>query len=265
MLPWLEKHGDAQPQLVNMYGITETTVNVTYYPLTMADTEARTSPIGAAIPDLQVFILDRDLHPVPIGVAGEIYVAGAGLGREYPNQPALTAERFVPNPFSDEPGARLYKSGDLARYLPDGNIEYLWRMDDQVKLRGFRIELGEIEAVLSQHPGVQNCVVIAREDIPGDKQLAAYFISKLNEHVGPSELRRYLKKSSPSTWCRRYISRWIGCHSRLTGRWIGDRYPRQAQPNRMRSASMSRRGLRSRRCWRGMGRTSPNRASEHPR
>ena len=197
LLPWLEKRGDAQPQLVNMYGITETTVHVTYHPLTMADAEARSSPIGKALPDLRLFVLDRDLNPVPIGIAGEVYVAGAGLGRGYLNRPALTAERFVPNPFSDKPGARFYRSGDLARYLPDGNIEYLWRMDDQVKLRGYRIELGEIEAVLGQHPGIQDCVVIAREDIPSDKKLVAYFVSTLTEHVGPRELRSYLKEKLP--------------------------------------------------------------------
>lgn len=175
LLPWLERHGDSQPQLVNMYGITETTVHVTFYPLTMADTQSRNSVIGIPIPDLQVYILDQWLQPVPVGVRGEMYVGGAGVTRGYLHQPELTQERFISSTFLPSPQS-LYKTGDLARYLPNGNLEYLGRIDHQVKVRGFRIELGEIEAAVNQHPGVQENVVIAREDQPGNKRLVAYIV-----------------------------------------------------------------------------------------
>nr|AXN93625.1 PuwH [Symplocastrum muelleri NIVA-CYA 644] len=182
--PWFERHGvreaspqeNCSPQLVNMYGITETTVHVTYQPLTMADCIGGGSFIGRAIPDLQLYILDERLEPVPIGVKGQMYVGGPGLARGYLNRPELTASRFIPNPFSDRLGSRLYKTGDLARYRSDGNIEYLGRIDNQVKIRGFRIELGEIENALSQHPTVQETVAIAREDNPGNKRLVAYIV-----------------------------------------------------------------------------------------
>src|SRR6202011_2393171 len=144
-----------------MYGSTETTVHVTYRPLSPADV-AGGSVVGIPIPDLQVYILDGRLEPVPIGVVGEMFVGGAGLARGYLNRPELTAERFVPNPFSAEAGARLYRSGDLARFLPGREIEYLGRIDHQVKIRGFRIELGEIEAALKQHGGVRDAVVVVR-------------------------------------------------------------------------------------------------------
>ena len=150
LAPWFERHGDEQPRLVNMYGITETTVHVTYRPLAAADLAARTRRARSAcrIPDLQLYVLDARLEPVPVGVPGEIYVGGAGLARGYLGRPELTAERFVPTRSAAEPGARLYRTGDLARCLPDGELEYLGRIDHQVKIRGFRIELGEIEAAL---------------------------------------------------------------------------------------------------------------------
>ncbi|MBI1924147.1 amino acid adenylation domain-containing protein [Candidatus Poribacteria bacterium] len=195
--PWFERHGDHSPQLVNMYGITETTVHVTYRPLTRADLNRTGSRIGSRIPDMQVYILDRHLQPVPIGVPGEMYIGGAGLSRGYLNRPELTEERFILNPFTDAPGARLYKSGDLARYLPNGDIEYIGRIDHQVKIRGFRIELGEIEAVLAQHPSVQQTVVLAREDQPGDKRLVAYLVPNPEQEPTPSELRRFLKEKLP--------------------------------------------------------------------
>ncbi|MDZ8034054.1 non-ribosomal peptide synthetase [Nostoc sp. DedSLP04] len=176
--PWFERYGDRSPQLVNMYGITETTVHVTYRPLTKADVNNSKSLIGSPIPDLQLYILDEQLKPVPIGIGGEMYVGGAGLARGYLNRPELTAERFITNPFSDEPEARLYKTGDLARYLENGDIEYLDRIDNQVKIRGFRIELGEIEAALLKHPEVREAVAIARTDQPGDKRLVAYIVAK---------------------------------------------------------------------------------------
>jgi amino acid adenylation domain-containing protein len=175
--PWLERHPDTSPMLVNMYGITETTVHVTYRPLALEDViGSQASLIGGPIPDLQLFLLDSDLQPVPVGVPGEMYVGGGGLARGYLNRPELTAERFIPNPFSQEPGDRLYKTGDLARYLQDGDIEYLGRVDNQVKIRGYRIELGEIESFLTSHPSVREAVVTLREDERGDKQLVGYVV-----------------------------------------------------------------------------------------
>jgi amino acid adenylation domain-containing protein/non-ribosomal peptide synthase protein (TIGR01720 family) len=196
--PWFERHGDHSPQLVNMYGITETTVHVTYRPLTVADlSNTLGSVIGRPIPDLQVYILDRHSSPVPIGVPGELYIGGAALARGYLNRPELTTEKFIPNPYSNKLNARLYRSGDLARYLPDGNIEYLGRIDHQVKIRGFRIELGEIEALLGQHPGVRETVVLPREDRPDDKRLVAYVVPKHEQAPTTSELRNYLQKQLP--------------------------------------------------------------------
>ncbi|WP_375501417.1 amino acid adenylation domain-containing protein [uncultured Nostoc sp.] len=194
--PWFARHGDKSPQLVNMYGITETTVHVTYRPLTVADLQTTGSMIGRPIPDLQVYLLDKNQQLVPIGVPGEMYVGGAGVARGYLNRPELSASKFIANPFSHEEGARLYKTGDLARYLRDGNIEYLGRIDNLVKIRGFRIELGEIEAVLSEHPQVQQAVVIAREDTPDDKRLVAYVVSN-QDQFSTSELRGFLKEKLP--------------------------------------------------------------------
>src|SRR5438094_2672417 len=145
---WFQRYGDQRPQLVNMYGITETTVHVTYRPLRSEDVVVGGSLIGRAIQDLQLYVLDPHLQPVPVGVCGQIFVAGQGLARGYLNRPELTAARFIPNPFSKRLGDRLYRTGDLARRLPNGEIEYLGRIDNQVKIRGFRIELQEIEAVL---------------------------------------------------------------------------------------------------------------------
>ncbi|MGZ4123078.1 MAG: non-ribosomal peptide synthetase, partial [Tumebacillaceae bacterium] len=182
--PWFDKHGDQTPQLVNMYGITETTVHVTYRPIALADLEAGAgSVIGRPIPDMQVYVLDALGDPVPVGVPGEMYVGGRGLASGYLNRPELTEERFVAHPFTDKQGERLYRTGDLARFLVNGDLEYLGRIDHQVKLRGFRIELGEIEAVLAQHPAVREAVVLVREDIPGDQRLVAYVVAtdKLSE------------------------------------------------------------------------------------
>jgi amino acid adenylation domain-containing protein len=196
--PWYERHGDQYPRLVNMYGITETTVHVTYRPLTLALLDATAgSVIGSPIPDLQIYILDQHLQPVPIGIPGEIYIGGSGLARGYLNRPDLTAERFIPNPYSDLPGARLYKSGDVGRYLSDGDIEYLGRIDHQVKIRGFRIELGEIETVLVQHPAVQETVVQVWDDDHGNSRLVAYVVILGEQESIISELRRFLQKRLP--------------------------------------------------------------------
>ena len=178
--PWVRRHGLVHPALVNMYGITETTVHVTRHLLIEQDAGQGAAPaaergsrIGRPLPDLSLHVLDRRLEPQPIGAPGELYVGGAGgagLAQGYLGRPDLTAERFIPHPFcagpSGEPGARLYRSGDLARRLPDGGLEYLGRIDQQVKIRGFRVEPGEIEAVLASHPGVRAAAVVAREDWP---------------------------------------------------------------------------------------------------
>ncbi len=178
LLPWVERHGDQAPLLVNMYGITETTVHVTYRPLRRADIEGSPgSVIGVPIADLQLHLLDENGQAVPTGVVGGLYVGGAGLARGYLNRPDLTAERFVPNPFSSTPGERLYHSGDLARLRHAGDLEYLGRSDFQVKLRGFRIELGEIKALLKQHEGVRDAEVVLREGASrADKRLIAYIV-----------------------------------------------------------------------------------------
>ncbi|GER90193.1 hypothetical protein KDW_43550 [Dictyobacter vulcani] len=196
--PWFERFGDQQPQLVNMYGITETTVHVTYRPITMVDVEAGTgSVIGRAIPDLSVYVLDQRQRPVPIGVAGELYVGGAGVARGYLNRPALTDERFIRDPFSQQPAARLYRTGDLARYHENGDLEYMGRIDEQVKIRGFRIELGEIEGQITQHPDIQECIVIAREDTPGNKRLVAYVVLQPEVSTTGSDIRAYLQERLP--------------------------------------------------------------------
>ena len=201
--PWYEQNHDQETRLINMYGITETTVHVTYRVLEQADIKRHAScPIGYRIPDLRIYILDAHGEPVPVGVAGEMYIGGAGVARGYLNRPELTAERFLPDLFTGEPGARMYRTGDLGRWLADGNIEFLGRNDFQVKIRGFRIELGEIEARLAEHPAVREAVVIAREDTPGDKRLVAYFTSSERDEsdesaIAAEELRSHLSAKLP--------------------------------------------------------------------
>ncbi len=237
--PWYARYGDGGPQLVNMYGITETTVHVTYRPLTTADATGDSgSRIGTPLPDLEAYVLDRHGQPAPLGVPGELYIGGAGLARGYLGRPDLTAERFVPNPFANgrlEIGdwrlsastisnlqspisERLYRTGDLARWCAAGELEYLGRIDQQVKLRGFRIELGEIAAALASHPAVGEVAVLARDDVAGDKRLVAYVVpdqeqrtknkeqngetpdsqfSILNSQFSIQELRAFLKQRLP--------------------------------------------------------------------
>ncbi|WP_255653948.1 non-ribosomal peptide synthase/polyketide synthase [Corallococcus sp. EGB] len=194
---WFERHGDARPKLVNMYGITETTVHVTYRPLTAQDAAgAQPSSVGVPIPDLQVYVLDARGELAPAGVPGELFVGGEGPGRGYLKRPALTAERFVPDPFSGRSGARLYRTGDLGRWRSTGELEHLGRIDQQVKLRGFRIELGEIEAALRAQPSVRDAVVLVRT-VSGDARLVGYVTAREGARVDPWELRRVLRDRLP--------------------------------------------------------------------
>ncbi len=190
----LQRYG-AGRRFFNAYGPTEITVCAT-----IAECDARelqAPPIGRPIANAQVYLLDAQRQPVPVGVAGEIYIGGVGVARGYLNRPELTAERFVPDPFGAAPGARLYRSGDLGRYRPDGQIGFLGRIDNQVKLRGFRIELGEIEALLHQHPRVREAAVVVREDQPGDRRLVAYVVVTGDAALHLAELRQYLRSSLP--------------------------------------------------------------------
>ncbi|MDJ0737526.1 MAG: amino acid adenylation domain-containing protein, partial [Nostocaceae cyanobacterium] len=184
--------------LHNQYGPSETHVVVTAFTLTgSTDNWSALPPIGCPIVNTQIYILDQFAQPVPVGIPGELYIGGVCLARGYLNRPELTAERFIPNPFSQEEGSRLYKTGDLARYLPDGNIEYLGRIDNQVKVRGFRIELGEIEVTLAQHPDLRQTAVILREDQPGDKRLVAYVCPNEGSIPTSGQLRRFLWEKLP--------------------------------------------------------------------
>lgn len=194
--PWFERHGDRKPRLINMYGITETTVHVTYRPIQQADLDKNCgSVIGVPIPDLQLHLLDQNLNSVPAGVAGEIFVGGAGVARGYLNRPELTAERFIPDPFTSKAGARLYRSGDLARRHPNGELEYLGRIDEQVKIRGFRIEIGEIQAALNRHPAVRESAVIASDAANAEKRLIAYVV--IDRAVSVTDLRHFLGRTLP--------------------------------------------------------------------
>jgi amino acid adenylation domain-containing protein len=194
--PWFNRHGDEHPRLINMYGITETTVHVTYRPLSSSDLRHGASVIGTPLPDLQLYLLDSNLEPVPLGVPGEIYVGGAGVTQGYLNRTDLTAERFLPNLYAMEAGSRLYRTGDLARRLANGDVEYLGRIDQQVKIRGFRIELGEIESCLVTHPRIREAVVIPVNE--GDAtRLAAYVVTQPDVPVSASELRSFLRAQLP--------------------------------------------------------------------
>jgi amino acid adenylation domain-containing protein/non-ribosomal peptide synthase protein (TIGR01720 family) len=192
---WLGRPGN-RPRLVNMYGITETTVHVTYRPLEPEHAASSGSRIGVPISDLAISLLDRDANLVPLCVPGEIHVGGAGLARGYRNRPRTTAERFVPHPAGSSPGARLYRTGDWARYWPDRDLEYLGRMDQQVKVRGFRVELGEIEAALEEHPSVRQCAVVVRGDSPDERRIVAYVVGD-GSSAAASELRLHLQKKLP--------------------------------------------------------------------
>jgi amino acid adenylation domain-containing protein len=199
LAPWFERHGDTTPQLINMYGITETTVHVTYRAIKAEEAESvQESLIGVPIPDMQVHLLDASGKPVAAGEVGEIYVGGGGVSRGYHNRPQLNEERFIPDPFSSSPGARLYRAGDLARLRPDGEMVYLGRNDSQVKINGFRIELGEVEAALAAAPGVQQSCVVAQTDGNGTQRLAAYFVPAPGAEVTAGLLGKFFAEKMPA-------------------------------------------------------------------
>jgi len=182
--------------LHNLYGPTEAAIDVTYY-CCDAKNELQTVPIGRPIANTQIYILNSSMEPVPIGAPGELYIAGVGLARGYLNRDDLTADKFIPNPIAVTPSSRLYKSGDLARYLPDGNIEFLGRIDHQVKIRGFRIELGEVESVLAEHEQIQEAVAIVREDSPGNPRLVVYIIGEEGASLDAQSLRVHVRAKLP--------------------------------------------------------------------
>jgi amino acid adenylation domain-containing protein/FkbM family methyltransferase len=192
---WVESLHMLSPgcAILNHYGPTETTVGVLTYRMEATQGSPRTGnlPLGRPIANVQIYLLDRHLQPVPIGVTGELHIARLSLARGYLKRPEMTAEKFIPDPFGDEQGARLYKTGDLARWLPDGNIEFMGRIDSQIKLRGFRIELGEIEAALGQHPDLREVAVLDLEDSPGQKRLVAYVVANKNRAPTIAGRRRY--------------------------------------------------------------------------
>jgi len=198
---WWDLYDSRSPQLVNMYGITEITVHATFHALSPADLlKGRiNSPIGRRLNDLTFCILDRNLNPVPVGVPGELHIGGAGVARGYLQRPELTAERFIPDPFTDEAGSRLYRTGDLVRWLPEGDIDYLGRVDEQVKIRGFRIEPGEVENVLAGHDAVQDALVIPFERSDRSRQLVAYVVAQ-RQFDGPAE--------KMDEWRREQVSHW---------------------------------------------------------
>ncbi|HEY9873911.1 MAG TPA: amino acid adenylation domain-containing protein, partial [Candidatus Obscuribacterales bacterium] len=201
----LRQFCDAQTRIINSFGVTEATIDSSYFETDGTELVGdRLLPIGKPFANTQLYILDRHLQPVPIGVYGELYVGGAGLARGYRHRPDLTIERFIPYPYPPSPQLEkgtgdevLYKTGDIARYLPDGNIEFIGRIDNQVKIRGFRIELAEVEAVLSQHSAVQSCVVVDREDESGYKRLLAYVVAHLDKSASTRELRQFLQDRLP--------------------------------------------------------------------
>jgi amino acid adenylation domain-containing protein len=186
-----------ETRLFNEYGPTETVVGCSVYEVQPADPNSGSVPIGRPIANTQLYVLDEAREPVPPGEMGELYIGGAGVARGYLNRPELTAERFLSDPFSGSNDARMYKTGDLARYRPDGILEYLGRSDDQVKLHGYRIELGEIEVALAEQFQVESCAVLAREDEPGNKQLVAYLLTRPGDVPSTKDLRAFLRERLP--------------------------------------------------------------------
>jgi amino acid adenylation domain-containing protein len=195
--PWLDRYGDSQPQLINMYGITETTVHVTWHSVTREQLDSGGSNIGRPLADLTVYLVDEQGRRVTAGEVGEMWVGGAGVARGYLNRPELTAERFITNPFEPGDSGKLYVSGDLARERANGELEYLGRRDHQVKIRGFRIELSEIESVLMRHPAVRECVVLARAEAGGDPRLVGYVIAANGAALTVEGLRAHVAEAVP--------------------------------------------------------------------
>ncbi|HEY2736791.1 MAG TPA: amino acid adenylation domain-containing protein, partial [Thermoanaerobaculia bacterium] len=228
LLPWMDRYGDERPRLVNMYGITETTVHVTERRIGRSDLGAG-SRIGRPLADWAVYLLGGDGQPVPAGSAGEMFVGGAGVSRGYPGRPELTAARFVPDPFGGSPGARLYRSGDLARHLPDGDLEYLGRIDHQVKVRGFRIELGEIEAVLASAAGVADAAVVPRHDLAGGSGLVGYAVAEVGSALSGAALREHLKALLPDYMVPVQVvlleALPLTTNGKLDRRWLAERAP----------------------------------------
>ena len=193
--PWFDRYGDTSPVIVNAYGPTETTVQVTYRAMTRADVRAGVgSIIGVPLPDTRIYVLDGHGQPVPTGVTGEMYIAGGGVADGYLNRPDLTAQRFLPDPFH---GGLMFRSGDLARRLPNGELEYLGRIDKQVKIRGYRIELGEVETVIAQHPAVRQVAVIDRDDAQGERSLVAYLVADDRNPALFADIRDHLRSTLP--------------------------------------------------------------------
>jgi amino acid adenylation domain-containing protein len=184
-------------RLINEYGPTEATVGCCVYEVPAGVVPTSAVPIGRPISNVRLYVLDRDLQPVPIGVPGELHIAGEGLALGYHGRPEVTSEKFIPDPFSTEPGARLYKTGDLARYRSDGILEFLGRLDHQVKIRGFRIELGEIEATLAEHGAVREVVVAVWEAAAGDRRLVAYVVADRDAAPSQEQLHNFLKGRLP--------------------------------------------------------------------
>ena len=212
---WFSRHGDRRPVLVNMYGITEICVHATVLRITSDATgTAAASPIGRAIPGMQAWVLDARLRPVPVGVVGELYVAGRQVARGYRGRAGLTAARFVADPFGagGDAGRRMYRTGDVVRWRADGRLVFVGRSDAQVKLRGFRIEPGEVEAALAAHPGVAQAVVVVvvRDDGVGDR-LVGYVVGRSGVVVEGAGLRRFVGGGCRSSWCPRRWWSWIGC------------------------------------------------------
>src|SRR5436305_9053327 len=190
---WLALH--PRTALLNAYGPTECSDDITHHVIREAPAAAASQvPLGRPVGNFRLYVLDRSWIPVPLGAAGELCAGGEGVGRGYLGAPVRTAQAFVPDPFGAVPGARLYRTGDLARHTPDGTLEFLGRIDQQVKVRGFRIELGEIEACLAGHPEVRQSLVLVREDTPGDARLTAYLVPAAGRRLSPGELRAFLRE-----------------------------------------------------------------------
>jgi len=235
-------------RIVNEYGPTETVVGSCVYVASRERNGTGAVPIGRPIANTRVDLLDSRLHPVPIGAPGELYIGGSGIARGYLDRPALTAERFVPDPSGLEPGARLYHTGDLAAYV-EGQLHFLGRNDDQVKIRGFRVELGEIEAVLKQHEGVRDAVTLAREDNVGDKRLVAYLIKEDGAPGGPEELRRWVGEKLPEHMVPASFVWMTAFPLTANGKSTAASSPLRIPSGRSSQGPMWRRGTRWSSCW----------------